>query len=98
VWKVALGKILTVDNLRKRGVLVVGWCCMCKRSSESIEHVLLHCEVARDLWTAIFTLFDVTWVMPATVLDLLACWRGQLGTHSVLAVFFFSPLVGLFFV
>jgi hypothetical protein len=79
VWTVALGKILTVDNLCKR-VVVVGWCCMCKKIGKSIDHLLLHCDVAQDLWSAIFTLFDVTWVMLATVLDLLACWRGHLGT------------------
>jgi hypothetical protein len=35
---------------------------MCKKSRESIDHLLLHCEVARDLWSLIFQLFVVTWV------------------------------------
>lgn len=30
-WLAALGKILTLDNLRKRYVILVDWCCMCKR-------------------------------------------------------------------
>jgi hypothetical protein len=46
---------------------------MCKRSDEFVDH-LLHCEVARALWSVIFTLFDVTWAMPGRVLDLLVCW------------------------
>jgi hypothetical protein len=92
VWTAALGKILTLDNLRKRGLIVVGWCCMCKRSGESIDHLLLHCEVARDLWTALFTLFDIKWVMPERVTDMLACWRGQVGTRSVIAVWRIAPL------
>jgi hypothetical protein len=29
-WTASLGKILTHDNLRKRGIVVVEWCCMCK--------------------------------------------------------------------
>jgi hypothetical protein len=52
VWIIALGKILTHD-LRKRNVVVIEWCCMCKKSGESIEHMLLHCKVARDLWSYI---------------------------------------------
>jgi hypothetical protein len=50
VWTTALGKILTHDKiLRKRNVVVIEWCCICKKSGKSIEHLLLHCEVAQDL-------------------------------------------------
>jgi hypothetical protein len=56
-WTSALGKILTLDNLRKMNVIVVDWCCMCKRSWEFIGH-LLHCEVARELWSRFFVYFS----------------------------------------
>ena len=29
VWTAALGKILTIDNLRKRKIRITDWCCMC---------------------------------------------------------------------
>jgi hypothetical protein len=45
VWTMALKKILTLDNLRKRNIIVVDWCGMCKKSEESINLLLLHCEV-----------------------------------------------------
>jgi hypothetical protein len=32
VWTAAHGKILTLDNLRRKRVIVVEWCCMCRRS------------------------------------------------------------------
>jgi hypothetical protein len=54
VWSTAIEKILTLDNLRKRKVIVVNWCCMSKKSWESIDHSLLRCEVARELWNAFF--------------------------------------------
>jgi hypothetical protein len=71
VCSAALGKILTHDNLRKRNVVVIEWYCMCKKNEESIDYLLLHCEVARDLWSYILILFGVEWVMPRTVLELL---------------------------
>jgi hypothetical protein len=49
VWTAALGKILTHDNLRRRHIVVVEWCCMCKESGESIDYLLLHCDVAWDI-------------------------------------------------
>jgi hypothetical protein len=49
VWTTALGKILTIDNLRKRNIVVVEWCCMCKKIVKSINHLLIHCEVVREL-------------------------------------------------
>jgi hypothetical protein len=79
VWSVALGKILTHDNLWKRNVVVIEWCCMCKKNGESMDHLLLHCEVARDLWSYIFSLFGIEWVMPRMVLELLTSWGPSVG-------------------
>jgi hypothetical protein len=45
-WLAALEKILAMDNLRKRHVLVVDWCCMCKMDEEFVYYLLLHFEVA----------------------------------------------------
>jgi hypothetical protein len=84
VWTASLGKILTLNNLRKRGLIVVEWCCMCKRSGESINHLLLHCEVAHTLWSVLFSLFGVKWVMNGRVLDPMACWKGQRGNKMVM--------------
>jgi hypothetical protein len=73
VWTAALGKILNLDSLRKRKVIVVEWYCMCKKSGESIDHLFLHCEAARELWNVIFSLFGVEWIMPRRVIELLDC-------------------------
>jgi hypothetical protein len=81
VWAVALGRILTTDNLRRRHVIVLDWCCMCKESGESISHLLMHCSAAREVWLFIFNIFVIQWVMPGGVLDLLSCWGDS--CHSV---------------
>jgi hypothetical protein len=74
VWSAALGKILTLDNLKRRNIVLVNRCGMCKKDEESIDHLLLHCERAQLLWNAFFGRFGLAWVMPQGVVDLLHCW------------------------
>jgi hypothetical protein len=80
-WSAVLGKILTMDNLGKRHIIVLDGCRMCKMSGESVDH-LLHCEIAGALWNSIFNLFGLHWVMLRRVVDLFASWKGQFsGPH-----------------
>jgi hypothetical protein len=44
-----------LDNLQNRNVLVVKWCCMCKKYEESIDHLLFHHEVVTKLCSALFS-------------------------------------------
>ena len=66
VWTAALGTILTIDNLRKKKVLILDWCYMCKSNAESVDHLLLHCPIVFELWFVVFTLFGIYWAMPKT--------------------------------
>ena len=91
IQTVALGKILTADNLRRRHVLLVSWCCMCKENGESIDHLSLHCKVARELWDTILNLFGMLWVMPRRVVDLLTCWQRKLGRHRHIEIWKAAP-------
>ena len=52
-WTTALGKLLTIDNLHKRGIGVLGWCYMCKGKTETLRH----CRIASELWSMVFGLF-----------------------------------------
>ena len=81
VWVAALGRILTTDNLRRRNVIVLDWCCMCKENGESISHLLLHCSAAMEIWSFMFNIFGIQWVMPGGVIDLVACWGNS--CHSI---------------
>ena len=46
-----------------------------------VDHLLLHCDYARDLWSLVLCLFGVQWVMPNSVVYLLACWKGRFAKH-----------------
>ncbi|XP_042976492.1 uncharacterized protein LOC122307595 isoform X2 [Carya illinoinensis] len=88
----AQGKILTIDNLRKRGMVVMEWCYLCKKSRESIDHLLLHCEVAGELWAGILSRTGLNWVMPRSVEELLARWNRPRNSAQLAAVWRMMPL------
>jgi hypothetical protein len=92
VWTTALGKILTHDNLRRRVIVVVEWRVMCKKHGESVNHLLLHCDVARVVWSYFYSLFGVEWVMPSSVLDLLSGWDTLLSRGSANRIWKQVPL------
>jgi hypothetical protein len=85
-WRAASGKILTLDNLRHRGIILASWCCMCKADGESVDHLLLYCPYAKKLWDMIFALFGIHWVMPKQVIEVFSCWQGSLGRHQNLVI------------
>ena len=58
VWTAAWNKILTCDNLIKRGYTLTSWCCMCCCAGETADHLLLHCSVMAALWNWVFLFFD----------------------------------------
>ena len=91
VWTAALGTILTINNLRKKNMLILDWCYMCKSNGESVDHLLLHCSIVYKLWSMVFTLFGIHWAMPKTVVKLLACWQGNFGHHHNGAIWMAIP-------
>ena len=82
VWCVAWNKILTGDNLRLRRLVFVNWCIMCRHCGETVDHLLLHCEMAYRLWSFVFITFGLSWVIPRSIPDLLFGQWNWLGKHS----------------
>ena len=83
MWSEALGKILTINNLQKQHIIMVDWCIMCKKDRESMNHFLLHCEVACTIWNVFFNRFRLSGVMPRWVVNLFVCWWTADNTQSV---------------
>ena len=46
-----------------------------------MDHLLLYCPIALELWTMAFSLFGLHWAMPKRVIDMFATWQGSLGKH-----------------
>jgi hypothetical protein len=82
MWMVAWGRILTCDNLKKRGFVLAGWCCMCKDADETMDHLFLHCSVARKLWSFVFKFVGIDWVLLSRVSEVLFSWWNWFGKRS----------------
>ncbi|XP_059629880.1 uncharacterized protein LOC132272811 [Cornus florida] len=76
VWTSVLGRILTQDNLRRRSQVVVNRWFMCLSDEESVDHLLIHCSLARECWDLMLGLFGFYWVMPGSARGLIEAWRG----------------------
>jgi hypothetical protein len=44
-WSAALRKILIVYNLKKWNLIVIDWCCMCKKSEKIVEFIFDLCAL-----------------------------------------------------
>ena len=82
VWTATWEKILTGDILWCRGFNFVDWCIMCHCNGETVNHLLLHCEKAYQLWSLVFRSFGISWVLPRSVADTPFGWWNWFGKHS----------------
>ena len=62
---------------------MAGWCCMCCCDGETMDHLLMHCNIVHALWSFVFKAFGVLWVLPHRVVDLLFEWRNWFGKHNL---------------
>ena len=53
----------------KRGIALRDMCCMCRGSGETMDHLLLHYDIAYTFWTFVFSMFGVQRIMQRSVVD-----------------------------
>ena len=65
IWRTkAPQKKILCENLIKVGFSMVSRCCMCCCSGETMNHLLICCSIDFELWSCIFRMFGVQWVLP----------------------------------
>ena len=58
-WETSWEKVLTQDQLKRRGWILANRCCLCCVEEETINHILVHCFKAKILWDLVFSLFGL---------------------------------------
>lgn len=70
-WLAQRNRILTHDNLKRRGLVIVSRCTLCKRNEETVKHLLQHCQFTRYVYSLLqlerpsntwpsYPVFDIT--------------------------------------
>ncbi|CAN1228457.1 hypothetical protein LINGRAPRIM_LOCUS1291 [Linum grandiflorum] len=49
MWLSCLDRISTIDNLRKRGIIMPNCCHLCWEDEESMDHIFLHCRLGEEV-------------------------------------------------
>ena len=57
LWTATRDSILTIDNLVKRNLSLVNWCCLCRCNEEIVDHFLINCKFAHALCSEVFLMF-----------------------------------------
>nr|XP_033510409.1 uncharacterized protein LOC104090014 isoform X2 [Nicotiana tomentosiformis] len=73
-WLSLNGACVTQGNLIKRNITLVNRCYMCQQQSESVNHLFLHCSVAKEIWNFFYTIFGLKWVMPQSTKQAFESW------------------------
>ncbi|KAJ1703910.1 hypothetical protein LUZ63_003689 [Rhynchospora breviuscula] len=66
VWQMSLNKIVTVDNLKKRGWQQASFCTLCASDEETAKHLFNSCKLFNEVlqkasdYSPLFTNFDFT--------------------------------------
>ena len=48
---------------------------MCEEDEENIDHLPIHCKIAKMLWNLFFSIFGTSWVFPHSLLHTLLVWQ-----------------------
>lgn len=75
-WEASRNAILTFDTLRKRGQVLVNGCYMCKGHVEMCNHLLLFCLAVLHIWSMVYWLLGVSWVMAGSIREEIWAWKG----------------------
>ena len=74
-WEATWGKVLTLNQLKRREMTLVNRCFMCEEDEENIDHLLIYCKSAKMLWNLFLSIVGTSWVFLHLVLHTLLAFK-----------------------
>ena len=59
-WEASWGKVLTLDQLKKRGRSLANRCFLCGEGEKTVDHLLIHCSKVKSLWDLLLAIYGVS--------------------------------------
>ena len=56
IWTLMHNKLLTTENLRKRGIAGPSRCALCNSEAETSNHIFLQCSISLKFWQCVLPL------------------------------------------
>ena len=73
-WEVWWGKVLTGDQLKRRGFQLANRCKMCKEEEKNLDNLFLHCLTIWRFWALLIALLGMEWGCPLWIKDFMMGW------------------------
>jgi hypothetical protein len=73
-WLVSRNRCWTADRLQRRGLPQPAACPLCDQEQETLQHLLLGCVVAREVWAWALTRWNILEWMPGAGFEIVHWW------------------------
>ncbi|KAG9446327.1 hypothetical protein H6P81_012455 [Aristolochia fimbriata] len=78
LWVALHKKMLTRENLSRRGMtLQTTLCPVCGLTTETVDHITLHCSNSWNIWMALTEMFGFHFCAPHSLHDFIIQWRAM---------------------
>jgi hypothetical protein len=75
IWVMVHNKILTAENLQKRGIVGPSRCALCMASEESIQHLFFECPLSIHIWDLMIAPLRSLFHPPSNWNDMFVHWK-----------------------
>lgn len=74
-WTIVKERLLTIDLLQRRGMIILNACPICLKDAENVDHIFIYCRFDSEISERFLTEIHLSWVFPNRMVLLLALWN-----------------------